>query len=158
MNPKPVIQSQYKAALAMLRQAIEKCPDALWTDASYSNAFWRVVFHILFFTHFYLSPKEEDFVPWEKHNNDLAGLGAPTGDARPFNKAELLSYYDLVLEEVEKQVSALDLEAESGFHWLPFNKLELQFYNIRHVQQHTGELCERLGAHGEVEVGWVGMG
>jgi hypothetical protein len=33
----------------------------------------------------------------------------------------------------------------------------LQFYNIRHVQQHTGELCERLGAKGEVEVDWVGM-
>jgi hypothetical protein len=51
----------------------------------------------------------------------------------------------------------MDLEAESGFYWLPFDKLELQFYNIRHVQQHTGELCERLGAQGEIEVDWVGM-
>ncbi|QRN82842.1 hypothetical protein JR338_10520 [Chloroflexota bacterium] len=64
----------------------------------------------------------------------------------------------ILLAQVEVQVGALDHAAESGFHWLPFNKLELQFYNIRHVQQHTGELCERFGAHGEVEVGWVGMG
>lgn len=49
------------------------------------------------------------------------------------------------------------LHAESGFYWLPFDKLELQFYNIRHIQQHTGEHCERLGAYGEIEVGWVGM-
>jgi hypothetical protein len=49
------------------------------------------------------------------------------------------------------------LEAESGFYWLPFDKLELQFYNIRYLQQHTGELCERLGAHGELQVQWVGM-
>jgi len=53
-------------------------------------------------------------------------------------------------------VNRMDLEAESGFHWLPFDKLELQFYNIRHVQQHTGELSERLGAKGEIEVRWVG--
>ena len=54
-------------------------------------------------------------------------------------------------------VDALDLQAESGFDWLPFNKLELQFYNIRHIQQHTGELCERLGTVGDIEVDWVGM-
>ncbi len=49
------------------------------------------------------------------------------------------------------------LNAEPSFYWLSFDKLELQFYNIRHIQQHTGELCERLGAYGEIEVGWVGM-
>jgi hypothetical protein len=33
--------------------------------------------------------------------------------------------------------------------------LELQLYNIRHLQLHTGELCERLGTTG-VDVEWVG--
>jgi hypothetical protein len=51
----------------------------------------------------------------------------------------------------------LDLEAESGFNWLPFDKLELQIYNIRHIQQHTGELYERLGTSGSIELSWVGM-
>ena len=55
-------------------------------------------------------------------------------------------------------MTAMDLEAEAGFYWLPFDKLELQIYNIRHIHQHTGELCERLGAQGGIEVGWVGMG
>ena len=54
-------------------------------------------------------------------------------------------------------VDALDLESKSGFDWLPINKLELQFYNIRHIQQHTGELCERLGVVEDIDVGWVGM-
>ena len=58
---------------------------------------------------------------------------------------------------MEEHVTSLDLEAESGFHWLPFDKLELQIYNIRHIQQHTGELYERLGTAGGVELGWVGM-
>ena len=158
MNPKPEIQSQYRASLAMLRQAIEKCPDDLWTDISYNNPFWHVVYHVLFFTHLYLSPAEADFVPWEKHNSDIRSLKAPVTALTPLSKADLLDYLALVLEQVVVQVEALDLDGESGFHWLPFSKLELQFYNIRHIQQHTGELCERLGAHGEVEVDWVGLG
>jgi hypothetical protein len=35
--------------------------------------------------------------------------------------------------------------------------LELHFYDIRHLQQHTGELSERLGSQGEIMVEWVGM-
>jgi hypothetical protein len=58
---------------------------------------------------------------------------------------------------VDIQVESLDIAAGSGFDWLPFDKMELQLYNIRHIQQHTGELCERLGAQGEIQVDWVGM-
>ncbi len=36
------------------------------------------------------------------------------------------------------------LDADSGFYWLPFNKFELQLYNIRHIQHHTGQLTDRL--------------
>lgn len=158
MNPKEVIKSQYKASLAMLRDAITQCPDPLWEDASYSNPFWRVAYHALIYTHFYLSPKEADFVPWEKHRDGMQLMGPTAPDAKATSKKEVLTYLALCLEQVEEQVDALDLDAESGFHWLPFNKLELQFYNIRHIMQHTGELCERLGAHGEIEVGWVGKG
>ena len=57
---------------------------------------------------------------------------------------------------VADTVAALDLDAESGFSWLPMGKLELQFYNIRHLQQHTGELCDRLGIQAGIDVDWVG--
>jgi hypothetical protein len=74
----------------------------------------------------------------------------------PYSREEILEYHELCREQVEEQVASMDLEAQSGFYWLPCGKLELQFYNIRHIQQHTGELCERLGAAGDVEVEWVG--
>jgi hypothetical protein len=35
--------------------------------------------------------------------------------------------------------------------------LELQFYTIRHIQQHTGELMERLGSRADLEINWVGI-
>jgi hypothetical protein len=37
-------------------------------------------------------------------------------------------------KQVVDRVPDTALEAESGFHWLPFDKLELQVYNIRHIQ------------------------
>jgi hypothetical protein len=156
MNPKTVIKSQYWAALAMLREAIEKCPDDMWLDASYSNPFWGNAYHAIFFAYLYLHPSEEDYLPWENLQEDGELLVYPSEPATPYSKAAVLAYLEHCLAYMEAQVDTLDLEGESGFYWLPFNKLELQFYNIRHIQQHTGELCERLGAHGEIEVGWVG--
>jgi len=34
---------------------------------------------------------------------------------------------------------------------------KLKRINIRHIQHHTGELCERIGAQGGVEFKWVKM-
>jgi hypothetical protein len=47
MTVKRSIRSQYGAALAMLKDAIEKCPDSLWADSNYVNPFWRVAYHTL---------------------------------------------------------------------------------------------------------------
>jgi hypothetical protein len=159
MNAKEAIKSQYQAALEMLCQAILECPERLWSNPDYQNPFWHTVFHTLFYTHLYLQQAEEDFGPWAGHKPELTSLGKPPEDraASAYSKRELLDYLELCLQQVDEQVEALDLGAESGFYWLPFNKLELQFYNIRHIQQHTGELCERLGATGDIEIGWVGM-
>ncbi|MCB2214373.1 DinB family protein [bacterium] len=157
MDTKAVIKSQYWAALTMLRDAIEKCPDPLWTDASYSNPFWNIAYHALFFTHLYLQPTRDDFVPWEEHRDEVVGMKESSEAVQPYDKQEVLAYLGLCLAQVEEVVDDLDLAGESGFDWIPFSKLELQFYNIRHLQLHVGELCERLGGHGEIEVGWVGM-
>lgn len=155
---KDIVQSQYYASLEMLRQAVELCPEPLWTDPTYKNPFWHVVFHALFYTYLYLHPREEDHVRWEKDRKGYHRLsGDEAKEISPYSKKDMLEFVEFCQQQVMDQVDALDFAADSGFHWLPFNKLELQFYNIRHIMQHTGELCERLGAHGEVEVPWVGM-
>jgi hypothetical protein len=150
MNPHIVIQSQYLASLGMLKQVIVKCPESLWDAPGNQDKFWRKSYHALFYAHLYLQRAEKDFVPWEKHHD-------PDGDV-PFTKDEVLEYLSFVEKQVADCVPSTDLEAESGFHWLPFDKLELQFYNIRHVQQHTGEVYERLDAHENIELGWVSSG
>lgn len=156
MSTKAIIRSQYHAALAMLRQAVEQCPDSLWTDASYANPAWHIAYHTLYYTTLYLQPRAEDFDPHEKYRDDLRGL-ENSDPALACTKEAVLDYLADCLGQVDEQVNAIDLDADSGFDWLPFSKLELQFYNIRHIQHHTGELCERIGGHGEVEFNWVKM-
>ena len=36
-----VLKSQYHAALAMLREAVERCPADEWANADHKNAFWQ---------------------------------------------------------------------------------------------------------------------
>jgi len=150
MNPHKVIQSQYLASLGMLKQVIVNCPEALWDAPGNQDKFWRKSYHALLYAHLYLQSVEQDFVPWEKHHD-------PDGEV-PFTKDEVLEYLSFVEKQVADRIPATNLEAESGFHWLPFDKLELQFYNIRHIQQHTGELYERLGAYENIELAWVSSG
>ena len=147
MNPHKVIQSQYLAALAMLKQVIVMCPEALWNAPGNQDEFWKKSYHTLFYAHLYLQVDEKDFIPWEKHHD-------PDGDV-PFIKDEVLEYLSFVEKQVANRIPDTNLEAESGFHWLPFDKLELQFYNIRHIQQHTGDLYERLGTQENIELHWV---
>jgi len=163
MITKEIIRSQYLAALEMLDQAIRQCPQDLWVNAEYHNQFWQVAYHVLFYTHLYLQPSEEDFIPWPRHKENyhsfeaLADESPDRGEFVAYTEHEVLEYLDFCRQEVKRQVDALNLDAESGFYWLPFNKLELQFYNIRHLQHHTGELCERLGTTAGIDVKWVGM-
>jgi hypothetical protein len=145
MDTLEIIQSQYLAALEMLKQVIVKCPAAIWNAPGDSDKIWQKAYHALFYVHLYLQDAEKDFTPWQKHHDPQTGI--------PFSREEVLEYLLFAQQQVRERVPLLDLEAGSGFHWLPFNKLELQFYNIR---QHAGELYERLGTRENIELDWVG--
>jgi hypothetical protein len=155
------IAHQYNSALAMLRKAIELCPEDLWLSGT-PNRTWHIAYHALFYTHFYLAPSEADFIAWEHHRPESNYFGAvswkPDAPAKihePYTQSELLQYTDFCQREIEKQTAALDLEAPSGFYWLPFNKLELQFYNVRHLAHHTGQLAERLRSQASIGLSWI---
>jgi hypothetical protein len=163
MDTKQVIQSQYLAALEMLKQAVVKCPDSMWNAAQDRNKFWHVAYHALFYTHLYLQDTEKDFKPWEKHRNEYQFMGQvpwpphnPPEIGEPYTREEVLACLAFVREQVRERLPALDLEAASGFDWLPFGKLELQYYNIRHLQHHAAELYERLGARAGIDLDWIG--
>lgn len=164
MDYKDIICSQYHASLEMLKSAIVKCPPALWNDPGAKTKFWHVAYHALFYTHLYLQNSEQTFNPWARHKPNYQFMGPvpwPPHDKpkleEPYSQEDILAYLEFCQNEVEEKMVLLNPDDESGFSWLPFTKMELQIYNIRHLQQHTGELMERLGSQANIEVDWVGM-
>lgn len=147
MNIRHVIRSQYLASLAMLKQAITKCPQAMWDAPRDRDKFWFKAYHALYYAHKYLQASQKDFVPWKKHRKPISSA--------PLSKEDALEYLAFVGQEVSRRIPVTDLEAESGFHGFRIDKLELQFVNIRHIQQHTGELYERLGTRKNIKLDWA---
>lgn len=162
------LKSQYHASLAMLRQALELCDDVLWTDPTPTNAFWQVAYHALYFTHLYLMPGVDAFVPWKgqhpaQHVDGIPGRADPDSSLplvpAPYTRDEVLAYWRVVDGAVDGAVDGLDLtRAECGFPWYDMPKLEHQLVNLRHVQHHAAQLADRLRAANDVGVRWVGKG
>jgi len=159
MTIQDCLKSQYHAALTMLLDAMDACPPALWTDASYVNPFWHVAYHTLFYTDFYLEPSETTFVPWPHHrqgHNRFASHPDAAASVVPYTAAELRAYLAHVQQKVDTAVDRLDLTApESGFPWYRMSKLEHQIVNVRHLAHHVGQLAERVRQTSNHGVRWV---
>ena len=163
MNIPAVLESQYLAALAMLAQAVDACAPEVWDDPADKNPTWRVAGHALFYTHLYLARDEKSFVAWEEHRAESQFLGAlpwPPHDlpnpCDPYTKEQIGAYMEVCRRAVHEQLPETDLDAPSGFQWLPFNKLELQVYNIRHIQHHAGQIIDRVRVRQGTGTDWVG--
>lgn len=161
------LKSQYFASLAMLRQAIELCPDTIWTGTTHTNAPWQIAYHTLFFAHLYSQPDEAAFRPWKDHQADNQYPDAIPGPLEPesnlpllptpYTKAQVLEYADWCCGMMDAAVDAIDpLSPESGFSWYKVSKLEHQLINLRHIQHGAAQLADRARAAEGVGVDWVG--
>jgi hypothetical protein len=152
---------QYLATLAMLKQAIVECPEELWLDSKYTNLFWHIAYHSVFYTHLYLHAAEAEFQPWARHRKDANYLGGrrdtheSVTPVEPYTRTDTLEYHALCCEEVKAKVPAVPLDRESGFSWLPFNRFEVHLYNLRHLAHHTGQLADRLRTVAGIGIPWV---
>jgi hypothetical protein len=158
---KSILISQYQASLKMILKTIEKCPDGLWENNTYKNAYWRIVYHSLFYTALYLSESDDTFVPWTTHIVNYNVLGSVDHGNNPiviqdaYSKTDMISYADYILNNLDKLVVNFDTTGNSGFEWLPMSKMQLHIYNIRHLQHHAGQLIERLHQNGITGIHWV---
>ena len=157
------IDSQFHAALDMLQQAIERCPERLWLATGAKPAYWRVAYHALFYVHLYAQSDAAAFATWERHRPDYERLGAPPWApddhpkiGEPYTQRDVLDYLAVCRAQIAARTANLDLLAPSGFDWLPMNKLELQIYSLRHLQNHAGELGGRLDREANIETDWKG--
>ncbi len=161
---KRALIGQYHAGLAMLREPIERCPEALWTAGGHPCAFWQVAYHALFFTHLYLQPAEADFEPWEHHRQEYQFLESvpwpPFGRpnlGEPYSREQVLAYCALCDGLIDEGVARLDLTSrDCGFWWYKLPKLDHQMMNVRHLQHHAADLGERVRVEAGGEFAWFG--
>lgn len=166
---RPILKSQLHASLAMLKDAIEKCPDEMWLDDRFTNQSWQIAYHVLYYTHLYLHVDEHSVQPWAGHQANVQYPSAlPNARLRPdqslpkfarhYSKAQVLELWAICDQLVDAAIDNFDLDsAECGFSWYQMGKLEHQFINIRHIQHHTAQLADRLRVAKNVGVPWVGM-
>lgn len=159
------LTEQYHAALAMLAECVEKCPDDLWTAGSHPRTFWRVAFHAAYFTHLYLGQSEDVYQPWPGRPEGCPELWQKPWsvepyelpeDFAPYTQIQVRDYLSFIASLLDPTVDTLDLEAqETGIPWYQnMSKLSHQLLNLRHLQGHAGQLSDRLMARG-IETDWI---
>ena len=162
MTLQSILKSQYRAALAMLLEAIESCPLELWTSDRYLNPTWQVAYHTLYYTDLYLQASESGFVPWEHHRPDhqhFAEDSAARTPLRPYSIEEAREYCVRLRDGLDAALARLDLTArDSGISWYRMTLLELQLLTLRHLQHHAGQLADRLRQTADRGLEWVGDG
>jgi hypothetical protein len=153
---------QFGAAIDMLEHALLACPASLWRERLWNvppprefppqfAEFWYITFHALVWLDLYLSglPEEEFAPPAPFAQGGLDSL--ETLPEQPYSKEEIRAYLVSTRQKCHTQLLALkDVQAQRPveYPWSvgqPISFLELQLYNLRHVQEHAAQLNLFLG-------------
>lgn len=167
---------QFGAAIAMLENTLLACPAPLWRERLWSAPpppgfppqfaeFWYVTFHALVWLDLYLSgiPESEFAPPAPFPQGEIDSV--ETLPERPYAKEELHAYLVSIRQKCRTQLLRLSDEKARQpveYPWSreqPISFLELQLYNLRHVQEHAAQLSLFLGQHAipDANLGWVGQ-
>jgi len=149
---------QFGAAIDMLDDAVRLCPHHLWTVVLWKNPdderygqFWFVAYHTLRWLDLFLTGTQKGFAPPAPFI-----LGALP--EQPYTKDQILSYLGLCREKCQLTIEGLtDEKAQQRcvFDWMEPSFLELQMYNMRHVQEHASQMSLMLGRHGVTGFDWI---
>jgi hypothetical protein len=159
---KAILKGQFEAALCMLNECVQKCPQEHWEGKIANESFRQVVYHTLFFVDLYLSASETAFQLRDCHRRG-GDERVDTAPSTGLSKDETLAYLALCRQKLLDTLAcetAESLQGASGFSRLPFSRGEVHLYNLRHVQHHTGQLSaylRRIVVDGErwwVKTGW----
>jgi hypothetical protein len=159
------LSEQYGAALKMLSNIIENCPTSLWEDESHGPAFYKIIYHVLYFLDLYLSRTKEERSAFKPRFDFAEDFGiskknfAPEYWKKPLSKAKAILYLSELRDKAVNflnQVSIPELTSESVFEWHGSSLLSSLIYNNRHIMLHIGALQGRLRMNGVEERMWVG--
>ncbi len=155
---KTSIWQQFGAAIDTLDDAINLCPDALWTlvlwddsdDPGYGQ-FWFIAYHAVFWLDLFLTGSSEGFLP------PAPFIRGKLPD-KPYTKEDVLAYLRQCRQKSKATIEALTDETAyrvCTFEWMEPTFVELQLYSMRHLQEHAAELSLMLGQNGVSGQDWI---
>ena len=136
---------QYGAAIGMLENAIDACPESLWSarNSRYPHIeFWYMVFHTLWWLDYYLHESPDTFrppAPFTMDELDPAGVYTD----RVYTKDEMRQYLAHGREKCRTTIAAMTEEDATRRHnhgKKQDSVLNLHLYSMRHVQHHSAQL------------------
>jgi hypothetical protein len=165
---------QFGAAIDMLENALLACPASLWEERLWSAPppprfppqfaeFWYITFHALVWLDLYLSGiSEEEFAPPAPFaQGEIDSVEALP--EQPYTKEDLHAYLVSTRQKCHTQFLRLSdeqMRQSVKYPWSkgqPISFLELQLYNLRHIQEHAAHLSLFLGQHAipDANLAWV---
>lgn len=151
------IWQQFGAAIDTLENAINACPDHIWSDRAARPEYWYLAYHTLFFLDLYLSDSRDGFAPPEPFTLDELDPAGLLPD-RVYRKEELLSYLAHGRAKCKARIEALSDGEQASRHtfgWITFGPVEALLYNLRHVQHHAAQLNLILRQRVDSAPDWV---
>lgn len=139
---KKILWSQFGAAIDMIENATQACPDEHWGTRKHHTEFWYIAFHTLWWLDLYLSDSVETFKPPKPFAMDELD---PEGllPEKVYTKDELQKYLKHGRKKSKETIQSLTdekIEERCGFGWIDGSVAELFLYNLRHIQHHTAQL------------------
>lgn len=149
---------QFGAAIDTLDDALTLCPHNLWEGQVWADEdddrygqFWFIAYHTLFWLDLYFTGSMDGFLPPKPF---IRGKLPNT----PYTKDDVSRYLNECRQKCEAMIDTLTNEKAAEvctFQWMQPSYLELQFYNMRHVQEHASHLGLFLGQNGITGIDWI---
>jgi hypothetical protein len=163
-----ILWRQMGASIEMLENAIGACPESLWSDRSREPQVWYLAYHTLFWLDFYLTGKEDEYQPPPPFGLEELDPASILPE-RVYTREELLHYLDYCRKKAKRMLAALSdgnpgtkvqetrfQRPRYSFRWGKVSWVELQIYNLRHVQHGAAQMNLILRQELNEAPHWVG--
>lgn len=136
---KDSLWNQFGASIAMLKNAVQSCPDELWNTYS---SFSVNAYHTLFFLDYYLTLDPVGFGPrapftQSEFEDDPPKVFFLKSDILNYLKYNEIKCYDLIMSLTNELSESRWINESKSMDYSVF---EILLYNMRHVQHHAAQL------------------
>jgi hypothetical protein len=133
-----ICKQNYLALIQMIEQAINLCPESLWSNQSYQPQFWQEIYHTIYYLDFYLGTNPKKHKEQFEIKENLSEIPETI-----LTKTELVDYLKDVkkkTEDIFNKLKNAEIEGKNSFWWTGETLGHKLVYNLRHSQHHMGKI------------------